>query len=62
MPTLTGTKHLSVHFFVHGPRLFHAEKVWVQSVRSGHQSGYSGSDTKNININKRLKKFSIGGS
>ena len=23
MPTLAGTKHLPVHFFPHGPRLFH---------------------------------------
>ena len=23
MPTLAGNKHLSVHFFPHGPRLFH---------------------------------------
>ena len=23
MPTLAGNKHLSIHFFLHGPRLFH---------------------------------------
>ena len=64
MPTLAGNKHLSVHFFLHGPRLFHlsTEKVRVQSVRDGHQIGYSRADTINININKRSKKFSIRGT
>ena len=30
MPTLAGNKHLSVHLFLHGPRLFHllTGKYW----------------------------------
>ena len=61
MPTLAGNEHLSVHFFPHGPRLFHlsTEKVGVQSVRNGHQSGYSRADTINNNTNKRSKNFSM---
>ena len=41
MPTLAGNKDRSVHFFLHGPCLFHfsREKVRVHSVRNGHQSG-----------------------
>ena len=52
MPTLAGNKHLSVHFFLRGPRLFHlsTEKARVRSVRNGYQSGYSRADTKNNNI------------
>ena len=59
MRTLAGNKHLSVHFFLHVPRLFHlsTEKVRVQSVENGHQSGYSRADTINININKISKKI-----
>ena len=55
MPNLAGNKHLSVHFFLHGPRVFHlsTEKVQVQSVANGHQSDYSRADTINNNINKR---------
>ena len=62
MPTLAGNKHLSVHFFPHGPRLFHlsTEKSTVRSVGNGHQSGYSRSDTINKNINKRSKSFPYG--
>ena len=58
MPTLAGNKHPSVHFFPHGPRLFHlsAEK-YGPSVGSGHQSGYSRADIINNNINKRSKLF-----
>ena len=43
MPTLAGNEHLCVQFFLHRPRLFHlsTEKVRVQSVTNGHQSGYS---------------------
>ena len=50
-------------FFLHGPRLFHlsTEKVRVQSVGNGHQSGYSSADTKNNDINKRSNKISIKG-
>ena len=49
MPTLAGKKHLSVHFFLHGPCLFHRsmEKVRVQSVKKGHQKGCSRADTIN---------------
>ena len=59
MPTLTGYKHPSVHFFLHGLRFFHlsTEKVRVRSVGNGHQSGHSRADTINKNINKRSKKF-----
>ena len=59
MPTLAGNKHLSVHFFLHGPRLFHlsTEKSTVRSVGNGHQSGYSRADIINKNINKRSKVF-----
>ena len=59
MPTLARNKHPSVHFFLHGPRLFHlsTEKVRVRSVGNGHQSGYSRADTLNKNINKRSKIF-----
>ena len=47
MPTLAGNKHPSIHFFPHGPRLFHlsTEKSTVRSVGNGHQSGYSRADT-----------------
>ena len=63
MPTLAGNKHLSVHLFPHRLRLFHlsTEKVRVQSVKNGHQRGYSRADKINININKRLNRFSISG-
>ena len=59
MPTLAGNKHLSVHFFSHGPRLFHlsTENVRVRSVGHGHQSGYSRADTINKSRNKRSKIF-----
>ena len=59
MPTPAGNKHHSVHFFLHGPRLFHlsTEKVRVQSVRNGHQSGFSRADTIFININKDQRSF-----
>ena len=55
MPTLAGNKHLSIHFFPHGPRPFHLsrEKSTVRSVENGHQSGYSRADTINKNINTR---------
>ena len=64
MSNLAGNKHLSVRFFLHGPRLFHlsTEKVRVQSVRSVHHSGSSRADTINNNINKRSKKFSMSGN
>ena len=54
MPTLATNKHPSVHFFCHGPRLFHllTKKTTVRSVGNGHQSGYSRADTINKNINK----------
>ena len=64
MPTLAGNKHLSVHFFLHGPRPFHlsTRKIRVQSVINGHQKSYSCADTINNNINKRCKEFSIRGN
>ena len=63
MPTLAGKKHSSVHFFFHGPRLFHhsTEKVRVQSVEIGHQSGYSRGDTINKKHKQKMKEISIGG-
>ncbi len=63
-PILAGNEHLSVHFFLHGLRLFHlsTEKVRVRCVGNEHQSGYSRADTVNNNINKRSKKFSIRGN
>ena len=59
MPTRTGSKHPSIHFFPHGQRLFHlsTEKGTVRSVGNGHQSGYSRADIINKNINKRSKIF-----
>ena len=47
MPTFTGNKHLSVHFFLHGSRLLHlsTEKVLAFSVGIGHQIGYFRADT-----------------
>ena len=59
MPTLAGNEQPSVHFFPHGPRLFHlsTEKNTVQSVGNGHQSGYSRADIINTNIDKRSKLF-----
>ena len=59
MPTLAGNKHLSIHFFPHGPRLFHllTEKTTVRSVGNGHQSGYSRADTINSDIITRSKVF-----
>ena len=63
MPTPAGNKHLSVHFFPHGPRLSHLPtgKSTVRSVRNGHQIGYSGADIINKDINKRSKDVSIQG-
>ena len=54
MPTLAGNKHLSVHFFPHGPRPFYlsTEKSTVRSVGNGHQIGYSRADIINKNKNK----------
>ena len=59
MTTLAGKKHLSVHFILDRPRFFHlsAEKERVQSVRNGHQSGYSRADTMNNNTNKYRTGF-----
>ena len=59
MPTLAENKHRSVHFFPHGPRLFHlsTEKSTVRSVRNGHQSVYSRTDKIKNNINKRSELF-----
>ena len=62
MPTLAGNKHLFVHFFLHGPRLFHlsTEKSTIRSVRNGHQSGYSRADTIKKHKQK-IKDISIQG-
>ena len=59
MPTLAGNKLLSIHFFPHGPRLFHlsTEKSTVRSVGKGHQSGYSHADTITSDIDQRSKVF-----
>ena len=59
MPTLAGNKHLPIHFFLHGQRLFHlsTEKVRVQSVRNGHQGRYSPADTQNNYIEKIKEVF-----
>ena len=59
MPTLAGNEHPSIHFFPHGPRLFHLStgKSAVRSVGNGHQSGYSRANTINKNINTRSKVF-----
>ena len=57
MPTLAGNKHLSIHFFLHGPRLFHLSTEKSTSVGNGRQSGYSLADTINKNINKKSKIF-----
>ena len=59
MPILAGNKQFSVHFFLHGPRLFHlsTQKVRVRSVGYGHQSDYSRVDAINNDINKRSKKI-----
>ena len=59
MPTQAGNKHPSLHFFLHGPRLFHlsTEKVRVRSIGNGHQISYTRADTINIDLNKRSKKF-----
>ena len=55
MPTGAGNKHPSVHFCLHGPRLFHlsTEKVRVRFVGNGHQSGYPRAETIINYINKR---------
>ena len=54
-PISAGNIHLSVHFFLHEPRLFNlsTEKVRIQSVRNGYQSGFSRADTINNSLNKR---------
>ena len=59
MPTLAENKHPPAQLFLHRLRLFllSTENLRVQSVRSGHQSGYSRDDTRNININKDQTGF-----
>ena len=59
MPIFAGNKLLSVHFVLHGPRLFllWTEKVRVRSVGKGHQSGYSCANTMNNNIAKNERSF-----
>ena len=59
MPTLAGNKHLSVHFFLHGPRpSFDRKKVRVRSVGNGHQSGYGHNKWKH---KQKIKDISIQG-
>ena len=62
MPTMAGNKHLSVHFFPHGPRVFHlsTERNTVRSVRNRHQSGYSRADTINKTKTKDQRFFRKG--
>ena len=62
MPTLARKKHPSVHFFLHGPRLFHlsTEKNTVRSVGNGRQSGYSRADTKKETQTKDERDFHTG--
>ena len=59
MATPVRNKHLSVHFFPRGLRLFHlsTEKIRVQSVKNGYQIGYSRADTINNKVNKGSKSF-----
>ena len=61
MLTKAENKHLSVHFFFHGPRPFHpsTEESTGPIRRKCTSSGYSRDDAKNNNTNKRSKKFSI---
>ena len=63
-PNLTCNKHFSLQFLPLGPRIFHVStgKKRVQSVRNGHQSGYSRNETTNNNINKRSNRLSIRGN
>ena len=62
MPTLAEDKHLSVHLFPHGPRLFHlpTEKGTVRSVGNGHHCGSSRAETMKKNINKDQSHFHTG--
>ena len=59
IPTLAGNKQFSVHFFLHGQRLFHlsTENVRVRSVGNGHQSGYPRAETINNDMNKNEMNF-----
>ena len=54
-PNLAANKHLSIHFFPHGLRLFNilTEIVRAYSVRNGHQNVYSRVDALKIIIHKR---------
>ena len=58
LPTLVGNKHLSVHIYLHRPRLFHLStgNVRVRPVRNGHQSGYYRADTINIKKKQKIKQ------
>ena len=58
MLTLAANKHLSVHFFPHGPRLFllSTEKSTVRSVGNGHQSGLF---PRRHNKNKHKQKIKV---
>ena len=47
--------HISVHFFLNRPCLFHlsTEEVLAYSVKNGHQSADYPDDTLNISINRK---------
>ena len=54
-----GRKQTPLRPFFIGQRLCHIsmEKVWVQSIKNGHQSGYSRADLLNIHKNKDQTVF-----
>ena len=59
MPTLSGNKHLSIHFFPHRPRLFRfsTENIRAQSIWNGQQGAHSRADTMIINTEDRSNVF-----
>ena len=59
MPTLAANKHPCIHLFIHKLRLFHlpTKIVRASNVRDGHQSAYSGTNTKNTSTNTTSKCF-----
>ena len=61
MATLFGNKHLSIQFFPYRPRLFHftTENERAQINKNGHRCACFRSNTINININNKSKRFSI---
>ena len=63
MPTLAGNKHLSIHFFLHGPRLFHlsTEKGTGPIRRKWTSKCLFPRRHMNKNINTRSKIFPYRG-